>query len=1289
MTRLNTWNLILLFIVSLVHQSTAQTKYYWSDDQKNYVQEDFSSVMVHFSEETSVTTQATRISNDPAIESIEIHESKNSMIVFLKADQNRSAKDWEDYFKTNKKYIRSISPAWTLDDGFPLWNTHKVVLKLKRGYSINLLEQYLQKYQAWVREEQYGNILVETDQIDQIFHLANEIKESGLVEFAHPDFYAVLTKFSDPLYPFQFQMNNTGQTIDGHTGQVDCDVDAPEAWAITTGSSNITISVIDDGLESHEDFNDANGNSRLLPGYTPSNNGNGTPTSSGRHGVACAGIITASHNNLGIKGLAPESKFFSVNIFYGGESTSDLASAFNWSVLNGADVISNSWGYSSCSLNLSVLTNAINNAANNGRNGLGCVIVFASGNNNFNCVTYPGNLDSVIGVGAVTNTGVRSYYSNYGSDLDVVAPSNGAAGVRTTDRMGSPGYTNGNYTNSFGGTSAACPAVAGVAALALAANPSLTSSVVRDIINETADDMGATGFDLFYGNGRANAHQAVLCAQAGGNCTGGGGGGGGGGGTPQYCASQGNSVYYEWIDSFTLGGFTNNSGTASSGYSDHTDLIIPVSNGSAYPISISPGFSGNAYNEYYKVWIDFNNDMDFNDTGELVFAAGPTAATASGIITIPSNTYQGNTRMRVSIKYGGPPSACEIFSYGEVEDYTIELGGTPIVCDPPSGLSVINITETTATLDWTSVDEALDYNIRYRVLNSANWITISDIDQTSYNLTGLFPGVSYEVQVSSNCASNTNSAWSSSVEFTCLEEAICPIPNQLLSGNITEYTASLIWNEVSEANTYELRYRPADSPNWETITGIPSNSYELTNLESETVYLWEVRAICDQENSNWSETESFETTNGCNSPTDLQSFVLSPWEAELLWQTDTLHLFYQVQIKENTDSLWTLIDSIDSPPLFVDDLDQNTGYEWQVRGVCSNGYSPWSFADNFTTPVDSTCYLPETFQVSDVTFSAALISWSTANFAANYDLRYRPVNSPDWTTISAINSTSYQLTALEAETNYEVQLNVNCITGDFSGWSNAISFETAAISVPDGYCESYGLDSSNEWIDYFALSNVENVTGNDGGYLNYEDEIINLSEGQSYQMHFSKDGQNGLCYFSFFLDYNMNGIFESNERIYRTRKYFNSNYSVKINVPTNISSGFTKLRVVMKYYGYASACEIYDRGETEDYIVFLSSENNQSNGPDINEADDMEDLMSEKSDVQLFPNPASDLLNIQLIGFHNIKAIGIYGISGQLSTAVPIVEDNMTVPIDHLKPGIYYLSIQSDEGINTKKFIKI
>lgn len=490
-----------------------QTRYYWSDGHKVSLQEDRSSMVVQFKKEVSpkAVLQKKRISKSVA-KQVEIHENKGRAIFHFASLQKNTSKSIAKSLGLSSDEIQSVSYGWKLSDGFQVWVTDKVVVRLKEGYSLGNLQGILAKYGAKYAKKTLSNtILVKVKDLNDALPLSNEIRESGMVQWSHPDFYAKLTHYADPLLPAQFQMHNTGQTIDGVTGVNDMDANALEAWGVTTGSSNITVAVIDDGVESHEDL------STPIAGYTPANNGNGTPTSSGAHGVSCAGIIAAKHNGIGVQGVAPGVNLITANIFFGGETTSDLANTFAWAKNNGADVISNSWGYPSCTFVADDLTSAIADAKNNGRGGKGCVIVFASGNGYKTCVDYPAYLSTVIAVGAFTNQGVKSEYSNAGSALDIAAPSNAVggqvgAGVRTTDRMGGSGYNSTNYTNSFGGTSAACPVVAGVAALVLSANENLTATEVENILYSTATDMGAAGRDDSYGHGRVNAFGAVEAA---------------------------------------------------------------------------------------------------------------------------------------------------------------------------------------------------------------------------------------------------------------------------------------------------------------------------------------------------------------------------------------------------------------------------------------------------------------------------------------------------------------------------------------------------------------------------------------------------------------------------------------------------------------------------------------------------------------------------------------------------------------------------------------------------------
>ena len=201
-------------------------------------------------------------------------------------------------------------------------------------------------------------------------------------------------------------------------------------------------------------------------------------------------------NNIGIAGVAYDSKILPVRIAYSDINGNwvlnynNLATAINWSVQNGADVISNSYRLGS---NSTTVNNAITNAVNNGRNGKGCVVLFATGNDN-SSVSYPATLSNVIAVGATSMCDERKTHSscdgegwwgsNYGSELDVVAP---GVEIYTTDISGSSGYNSGDYYSSFNGTSSACPQVAGVAALILSINTDLTQVEVREILESTTD----------------------------------------------------------------------------------------------------------------------------------------------------------------------------------------------------------------------------------------------------------------------------------------------------------------------------------------------------------------------------------------------------------------------------------------------------------------------------------------------------------------------------------------------------------------------------------------------------------------------------------------------------------------------------------------------------------------------------------------------------------------------------------------------------------------------------------
>jgi len=160
-----------------------------------------------------------------------------------------------------------------------------------------------------VEKTAYGAWLFRLRKREEALAVANAIKEREKVVWSCPNFVNLLTKFNDPLYPDQYYLNNTGQ----FGGTFGIDINAPEAWDITLGCANVRVAVIDDGVDNHEDLA-----GRVLGGFTAgANNTGGAPTiACNGHGVACAGIVAATHNNsLGIRGVAPNSQIVPINIF--------------------------------------------------------------------------------------------------------------------------------------------------------------------------------------------------------------------------------------------------------------------------------------------------------------------------------------------------------------------------------------------------------------------------------------------------------------------------------------------------------------------------------------------------------------------------------------------------------------------------------------------------------------------------------------------------------------------------------------------------------------------------------------------------------------------------------------------------------------------------------------------------------------------------------------------------------------------------------------------------------------
>ncbi|MFX1499085.1 MAG: S8 family serine peptidase [Promethearchaeota archaeon] len=273
-------------------------------------------------------------------------------------------------------------------------------------------------------------------------------------------------------------------------------IDAEMVWGSFDGATNvitniygqgIKVLVIDSGINyNHYDLND-----NYYGGYDWQD-GDSYPMDTLGHGTHCSGIIAAEDNGAGVIGVAPFTKIYMARVGASGPNPDYVRNAIYWGINNHVDVISMSLGVPN------VLSQACQDAYDEG-----IVLVAASGNDN-GAISYPAKYDSVIAVGAINSGLTRASFSNYGPELDLVAP-----GVNIYSTCAGQLDTGNDGYQLLSGTSMACPMVAGVCALILCTNPFMQSREVRWCLYNSTTDLGSSGWDQYYGWGLVNAEAAV------------------------------------------------------------------------------------------------------------------------------------------------------------------------------------------------------------------------------------------------------------------------------------------------------------------------------------------------------------------------------------------------------------------------------------------------------------------------------------------------------------------------------------------------------------------------------------------------------------------------------------------------------------------------------------------------------------------------------------------------------------------------------------------------------------
>ncbi len=444
--------------------------------------------------------------------------------------------------------------------GSPVVYTENLFVKFRDELSEDECEKLLKKHDLGVKKKlKYAANAYFTSAPEgtglRIFQIAQDVLDEKEVELCHPELIRKASRRT--ITAQQWHLKETtiaGTAINAH-------VNVQGAWEVTKGE-NVTIAIVDDGVDiDHEEFE---GDGKIVfPRDVTDQTDDPRPKDrfyEENHGTACAGVACANGMHQA-SGVAPAAKLMPIRNVSSLGSQAE-ADAFEWAADQGADIISCSWGpvdgdwsnpSDSTHDQMVFLPDstrlAIDYAISTGRDGKGCVITWAAGNGN-ESVENDGyaSYDKVIAVAACNDRGTRSVYSDFGSAIWCAFPSSDfghspfnhpepqTTGIWTTDREGRAGYNpgelnpilsppgddHGNYTGTFGGTSSACPGIAGIAALILSVNPELRWNQVTNILRQSSvkiDEVNGSydshGHSPFYGYGRPNATKAVELARGG------------------------------------------------------------------------------------------------------------------------------------------------------------------------------------------------------------------------------------------------------------------------------------------------------------------------------------------------------------------------------------------------------------------------------------------------------------------------------------------------------------------------------------------------------------------------------------------------------------------------------------------------------------------------------------------------------------------------------------------------------------------------------------------------------
>jgi len=363
-------------------------------------------------------------------------------------------------------------------------------------------------------------------------------------------------------------------------------------------------------------------------------------------------------------------------------------------------------------------------------------------------------------------------------------------------------------------------------------------------------------------------------------------------------------------------------------------------------------------------------------------------------------------------------------------------------CALPSGLTASNITLNSATVSWTAPPNVTRFDLQYRIVGSITWTTVSDINATSRDLTGLQTGATYEYSVRSRCTGGSVSNYVNPLG-TFTVQPVCQPPTTTMVTNIETNRAIVSWTANPQAVSYQVYIRKIGSQSGFFVTvRPPSFTLPLVNLQAGTSYVVAVRTVCGSNNtSGVGDSVRFTTVRLCTAPNTILLQNILSQEATVSFSAVTGAVGYEISYKRTDEANYTTLPVTTQTTVVLPNLRESTDYEVRVRTVCveNTTFSPY-LESNFRT-TRTGCQAPINLHATAIALDEIVLTWDGSESAQRYEVQFRQRGQTNFITRNRLVAND-TIKPVSPAFNYEIRVRAICNNGETTEFTPILTFNT-------------------------------------------------------------------------------------------------------------------------------------------------------------------------------------------------------------------------------------------------------